>query len=306
MRVLITGGAGFVGSHIADACVERGYVTTVLDNLVTGRRENIPAGAAWINANISTDPLEPIFERVKPDVVFHLAANASVSVSVKAPLFDQQVNIQGTIQLLEAAVKHNVRKIIYASSAAIYGNPAYLPIDEQHPIAPLSPYGISKYVPELYLRIYRNLHNLNFTALRYANIYGPRQIAEGEGGVVAIFTDHVVKGEPITIQGDGEQTRDFIYISDIVAANLAAIEHGDGGCFNIGTGQVTSINDLVQTLQQTNERPIVVHHAPPREGDIRHSYFNCTHAKEGLQWEPTVTLAEGLQRTMHYYRNHLD
>ncbi len=302
MRVLITGGAGFVGSHIADACVDRRYDTYIVDNLMTGRKENIPAQATWINADIATDQLETIFAKVKPDIVFHHAANASVSVSVKNPMLDQQVNIQGTIQILEAAVKHNVRKVVYASSAAIYGNPAYLPIDEKHPIAPLSPYGISKYVPELYLHTYRNLHNLNFTALRYANIYGPRQIAEGEGGVVAIFTDHVVKGEPITIQGDGEQTRDFIYVSDIVAVNLAAIEHGDGESYNIGTGQVTSINDLVKTMQQTSDQPIIVQHTAPREGDIRHSYFNLNAAKTGLQWEPKVSLSEGLQQTLEYYR----
>lgn len=303
MRVIITGGAGFVASHLADACVERGYETFIIDNLATGRQDNIPTEAEWINVDLATDPLEPIFAKIKPDVVFHHAANASVSISVKRPLFDQQVNIAGTIKLLEAARIHQVRKVIYASSAAIYGNPAYLPIDEQHPIAPISPYGISKYVPELYLQTYKNLHNLNFTALRYANIYGPRQIAEGEGGVVAIFTDHVVKGEPIIIQGDGEQTRDFIYISDIVAANLAAIEHSDGGIYNIGTGQVTSINELVTTMQQVIEKPIEIHHTLPREGDIRHSYFNSQAAKEGLHWEPRVTLAEGLKMTLQYYEN---
>ncbi len=303
MRVFITGGAGFVASHLADACIERGYETYVLDNLTTGRQDNIPNKAEWINIDLATDPIEPIFAEVKPDIVFHHAANASVSISVKQPLYDQQVNIAGTIKLLEAAKNHNVRKVIYASSAAIYGNPAYLPIDEKHPIAPISPYGISKYVPELYLKTYKDLHHLNFTALRYANIYGPRQIAEGEGGVVAIFTDRVVKGEPIIIQGDGEQTRDFIYISDVVAANLAAIEHGDGGIFNIGTGQVTSINQLVESMQKVVGQSIEIQHSSPREGDIRHSYFNSQAATEGLKWEPKVTLSEGLKKTLQYYQN---
>lgn len=301
MRVLITGGAGFVGSHIADACLARGYQTSIIDNLASGRRDHIPIGAEWIHADIASDPLDPIFEKVNPEIVFHLAANASVSLSVKNPQLDQHINIQGTIRLLEAARKYNVRKVIYASSAAIYGNPTYLPIDENHPIAPISPYGISKYVPELYLNTYKHLHQLNFTALRYANIYGPRQIAEGEGGVVAIFTDRVVRGEPILIQGDGDQTRDFIYISDIVAANLAAIDHGDGGIYNIGTGLVTSINKLVETMQQLTEARIDVQHTAPREGDIRHSYFNIQSAQDGLQWEPKITLEEGLRNTLKYY-----
>jgi len=303
MRVLITGGAGFVGSHIADACLDRGYDTYVLDNLSTGRKRNLSPKAELIQADIATADLETILSKIKPEIIFHQAAQVSVPLSIKQPLQDQQVNIQGTIKLLEAARMTNVRKVIYASSAAVYGNPVYLPVDEKHPIQPISFYGISKYVPELYLKTYMDLYQLPFTALRYANIYGPRQVAHGEGGVVAIFTDRILRGEAITIQGDGEQTRDFIYISDIVEANLAAIERGDGGIYNIGTGVQTSINQLAQTLETAAGHPIEKKNAAPREGDIRDSYFNPDLAMRELNWLPKVSLVEGLQKTIASYRS---
>lgn len=303
MRVLITGGAGFVGSHIADACLDRGYDTYVLDNLSTGRKRNLSPKAELIQADIATADLETILSKIKPEIIFHQAAQVSVPLSIKQPLQDQQVNIQGTIKLLEAARMANVRKVIYASSAAVYGNPVYLPVDEKHPIQPISFYGISKYVPELYLKTYMDLYQLPFTALRYANIYGPRQVAHGEGGVVAIFTDRILRGETITIQGDGEQTRDFIYISDIVDANLAAIERGDGGIYNIGTGVQTSINQLAQALETAAGHPIEKKNAAPREGDIRDSYFNPDLAMKELNWLPKVSLVEGLQKTIASYRS---
>lgn len=303
MRVLITGGAGFVGSHIADACLDRGYDTYVLDNLSTGRKRNLSPKAELIQADIATADLETILSKIKPEIIFHQAAQVSVPLSIKQPLQDQQVNIQGTIKLLEAARMANVRKVIYASSAAVYGNPVYLPVDEKHPIQPISFYGISKYVPELYLKTYMDLYQLPFTALRYANIYGPRQVAHGEGGVVAIFTDRILRGEAITIQGDGEQTRDFIYISDIVDANLAAIERGDGGIYNIGTGVQTSINQLAQALETAAGHPIEKKNAAPREGDIRDSYFNPDLAMRELNWLPKVSLVEGLQKTIASYRS---
>jgi UDP-glucose 4-epimerase len=303
MRVLITGGAGFVGSHIADACLDRGYDTYVLDNLSTGRKRNLSPKAELIQADIATADLETILSKIKPEIIFHQAAQVSVPLSIKQPLQDQQVNIQGTIKLLEAARMANVRKVIYASSAAVYGNPVYLPVDEKHPIQPISFYGISKYVPELYLKTYMDLYQLPFTALRYANIYGPRQVAHGEGGVVAIFTDRILRGETITIQGDGEQTRDFIYISDIVDANLAAIERGDGGIYNIGTGVQTSINQLAQALETAAGHPIEKKNAAPREGDIRDSYFNPDLAMRELNWLPKVSLVEGLQKTIASYRS---
>lgn len=303
MRVLITGGAGFVGSHIADACLDRGYDTYVLDNLSTGRKRNLSPKAELIQADIATADLETILSKIKPEIIFHQAAQVSVPLSIKQPLQDQQVNIQGTIKLLEAARMANVRKVIYASSAAVYGNPVYLPVDEKHPIQPISFYGISKYVPELYLKTYMDLYHLPFTALRYANIYGPRQVAHGEGGVVAIFTDRILRGEAITIQGDGEQTRDFIYISDIVEANLAAIERGDGGIYNIGTGVQTSINQLAQALETAAGHPIEKKNANPREGDIRDSYFNPDLAMRELNWHPKVSLVEGLRKTIASYRS---
>lgn len=298
MKVLITGGAGFVGSHLAEACRDRGYQTHVVDNLSTGRRENVPDGVQFWEADITSDALVDIVTTLQPDVIFHQAAQSSVPVSLKHPIHDAHVNILGTLKLLEAARKANVKKVIYASSAAVYGNPASLPIDIDHAIQPSSFYGISKWVPELYLRVYRELYGLAFTVLRYANIYGPRQAAHGEGGVVAIFVDRVLKSEPLVIHGDGRQTRDFVYVTDVVEANLAAIERGDGDVLNVGTGIPTSILELVKTLEEVVEHPIPFVHADPRPGDIRYSYFNIKDTIQKLNWKPRVTLKEGLKETL--------
>jgi UDP-glucose 4-epimerase len=302
MNVLITGGAGFVGSHLADACLQRGYGTYVLDNLSTGRKENLSPGVELIIADIARDDLDDIVSKVKPEYIFHLAAQSSVPVSIRDPFLDAEVNIIGTIKLLEAARKNGVKKIIYASSAAVYGNPCYLPINETHQRVPLSFYGISKYVPEYYMKVYMDLYGLSFTALRYANIYGPRQIPHGEGGVIAIFVDRILKGEEIVIHGDGEQTRDFIYVTDIALANLAAMEHGDGGIYNIGTGVPTTINQLVSTLEEIVDAPIAKRYGPAREGDIRDSYFDSTPAINELNWKPQISLSEGLKKTFQFYR----
>lgn len=302
MNVLITGGAGFVGSHLADACLQRGYGTYVLDNLSTGRKENLSPGVELIIADLARDDLDDIVSKVKPEYIFHLAAQSSVPVSIRDPFLDAEVNIMGTIKLLEAARKNGVKKIIYASSAAVYGNPCYLPINETHQRVPLSFYGISKYVPEYYMKVYMDLYDLSFTALRYANIYGPRQIPHGEGGVIAIFVDRILKGEEIVIHGDGKQTRDFIYVTDIALANLAAMEHGDGGIYNIGTGVPTTINQLVSTLEEIVDAPIVKRYGPAREGDIRDSYFDSTPAINELNWKPQISLSEGLMKTIQFYR----
>ncbi|WP_028987811.1 NAD-dependent epimerase/dehydratase family protein [Thermicanus aegyptius] len=298
MRILITGGAGFIGSHIAQACVEKGFETYIFDDLSTGREENLFPEAHFIKGDLADAPLEDLLADIQPDYLIHEAAQASVPVSTKDPCRDAEINILGTVRLLEAAKKSNVKKVVYASSAAVYGNPVRLPIDESHPQHPLSFYGVSKYVPEFYLDLYWKHFGLPYTVLRYANVYGPRQVAHGEGGVVAIFADKIKRGEKLSVYGDGDQTRDFIYVSDVVAANLAALERGTGEIFNIGTGIPTSVNQLIKAFEEILGHPVEKEYLPPREGDIRDSLFHINKAVKELAWSPKVSLAEGLRRTL--------
>lgn len=298
MRILISGGAGFIGSHIAEATLLQGYETYVLDNLSTGKRENLHPHVHLIEGDLTDYPLLTLFKEIKPDYLIHEAAQASVPASLRDPARDAEVNILGTVRLLDAARKTGVQKVVYASSAAVYGDPVRLPIDEEHPQKPLSFYGVSKYVPEYYLALFGRQYGLSYTALRYANVYGPRQVAHGEGGVVAIFTDKILRGEKISVFGDGEQTRDFIHVSDVVAANLSALTRGDGEIFNIGTGVSTSIKTLIEVMEQVIGRTIEKEYLPPREGDIRDSLFRIEKAKAGLAWSPKVNLEEGLRLTI--------
>lgn len=304
MNVLITGGAGFVGSHIADACLEQDYKTMIVDNFYASDQQNLPENAPFVQADITSESFTSVVADFQPDVIFHLAAQSSVPASIRNPQEDADINIRGTLNVLEAARKTGVKKVVYASTAAVYGNPVSLPIDEDHPTEPLSFYGISKFVPELYMKAYRELYGLSFTVLRYANIYGPRQIPHGEGGVVTIFVDRALRGEPLLVHGDGRQNRDFVYISDIVKANMQAITHGDGTILNIGTGRSTSINNLAHLIKDSVDQPLEVHHTDAREGDILESYFDPSAAKEKLQWTPSVDLKEGLKQTIAYYKKH--
>lgn len=299
MRVLITGGAGFIGSHIVDALVERGDRTSVLDNLSTGRFGNINPRVNFYKGDLRDENfvLETLRSE-KPDVVIHHAAQIDVQSSIDEPVADAATNIMGTINLLEACRACVVKKVIYASSAAIYGNPSYLPVDEQHPVQPLSGYGVSKHTVEHYLEVYRVLYGMDYTVLRYANVYGPRQDASGEGGVVAIFADRLLRGERPKIFGDGKQTRDFIYVGDVVEANLAAISAGSGGVFNVSTGIPTSVNELLENLKRITGSSVEAEYCPPRSGDIEHSYLEEKTAATGLKWRATRDLAEGLQIMM--------
>lgn len=305
MKVMITGGAGFVGSHVADACTAQGYETFVVDNFSTGLQTNISESCHMIQGDITKPEIRTIIHEIRPDFLFHFAAQSSVPVSVKDPRRDAEINVLGTINVLEAASEARVKKIIYASTAAVYGEPVNLPIDETHPVAPMSYYGISKFVPELYLKVFMETRDLPFTALRYANVYGPRQIPHGEGGVISIFVDRMLKGEPVTIHGDGRQTRDFIYISDIVAANMAAMDKGDGKILNIGTGKSTSVKALAETIRKMVDQPVKIEYGNPREGDIRDSYFDPSRAKEALLWKPKIDLETGLKQTVEYYRSRM-
>ena len=299
MKILVTGGAGFVGSHIVDLLIEQGHQVAIIDNLSTGKEEHLNAEAVFYRMDLLDDRMPQILLNEKPEVVIHQAAQTQVPKSIQEPVFDANTNIIGTIRLLEACRDAGVRKVVFASTAAVYGNPKYLPIDEQHPICPLSGYGIGKYTAEQYLYIYRQLYGLEYTVLRYANVYGLRQDAKGEGGVIAIFIDRIAQGKPIAIFGDGEQTRDYIYVKDIASANVAAIDRGDGEVLNIGTGVSTSINELVELLQQVSGNLIIKEYKTERSGDIKDSSFNNQKAKTILDWEPKTELLEGLRKTFY-------
>lgn len=298
MRALVTGGAGFIGSHLVDALVAEGAEVLVLDDLSRGREGLVNPGASLVRADLAGPEAGEAVLRFAPEVVFHLAAQASVPVSLADPAADARTNILGTLNLLEACRRAGTRKVVYASSAAVYGDPRYLPVDEKHPLSPLSPYGVSKYTVELYLGVYHAVHGLDWTALRYANVYGPRQDALGEGGVVAVFVERLRRGEPLDVFGDGEQTRDFIFVGDVVRANLAAARAGSGQALNVGTGRATGVNTLVAQLSALAGRPLEVRYLPARPGDIRHSYLANGEARRALGWEPAVALAEGLRITL--------
>lgn len=301
MKVLVTGGAGFIGSHIVDLLLERGNDVIVVDNLSTGQETHLRPEVSFYRADITDGRLADIIAKTRPDVVIHQAAQIHVTTSVQDPLHDAKINIIGTLNLLEACRHAGVRKVIYASSAAVYGNPQYLPIDEGHPVMPLSGYGISKHTPEHYLQVYAQLHGLTYTVLRYANVYGIRQDPRGEGGVISIFMEKLLKGEPITVFGDGEQTRDYIYVEDVARANVAALTEGDGQILNIGTGQKTSINELIALFEEVSGKKMEINHAPERPGDIKHSYFDNRRAVQLLNWQPETDLSTGLRKTWEYY-----
>lgn len=300
MKILVTGGAGFIGSHLVDYLISLNHYVCIVDNLSTGRLQNVNKKASFYQMDIADPKLIELFLDKRPEIVYHLAAQISVPESIKDPLTDAQTNITGTLNLLDACRIYNVKKIIYSSSAAVYGNASQLPITEESPIMPVSPYGISKYTVECYLKIYAMLYGLNYTILRYANVYGERQNSGTEGGVVAIFADKLSKSVSVEIYGDGEQTRDFIYVKDVVSANIAALTNGNNDVFNIGTGRKNSINVVYNTMKRilnTYQPPI---YAKKRSGDLRDSYFNIEKAKKLLIWEPEYLIYEGLERYLSY------
>lgn len=302
MRILVTGGAGFIGSHVAELCLKEGHYTVILDNLSTGTMDNVPAGTVFYEEDICSPALSEILRQENIDIVFHHAAQIDVQTSVKYPQVDARINIMGTINLLEACKQAGTKKVVYASSAALYGDPCYLPVDENHPLQPQSCYGVSKQVPEQYLQVYSKLYGLDFTVLRYANVYGPRQAVSGEGGVVAIFINALLAGKTAQIYGDGEQTRDFIFVRDVARANLAAVHQGSGQVINISTGKATTVNELYKIIRETCQASYSPEYKPERPGDIRHSYLDCSKAQTVLNWKPMVALGQGIKETVEYYR----
>lgn len=303
LRVLVTGGAGFIGSHLVELLLANEHEVYIIDNLVTGSVEHINQNAHFYKSDINSNKLEKVFKETRPEIVFHLAAQSNVSVSLSNPIFDETNNIQGTINILEMCRIYGVKKIVYSSSAAVYGKPHYNPINEEHITSPVSFYGASKLAPEYYIKIYSSLWGLEYTILRYANVYGPRQNFVGEGGVISIFINRILEGKPLIIYGTGYQTRDFVYVKDIINANLHAIDQGDNSTFNIGTGTAIHLNKLVSILSEITGKELNVTYEVERPGDISHSCLDNTNALSQLLWKPHYSLKAGLLETYKYYKD---
>jgi len=305
MRILVTGGAGFIGSHVVDAYLAAGHEVAVVDSLSLvggGRRENVPAQAHFYELDIRSEALHEVFDRFQPEVVNHHAAQASVKISMDDPAYDAEVNVLGLINVLRACSYYQVGQLIYISSAATYGQPAELPLRETSPQNPQSAYGISKLAGEHYVRLWHDSYGLDYTILRYANVYGPRQDPMGEAGVIAIFTQRLLTGQPVRIEWDGEQSKDYVYVGDIARANLLALERGRNEVFCLGSGEPTSVNELFRRLSEiTDSHPPIVR-APKRPGDVRRQYFDPTKAREQLGWQAELQLGPGLQETVAYLR----
>lgn len=307
MKILVTGGAGFIGSHVVDTYLAAGHDVLVVDNLATGRRENLDPRARLVQMDICSPDLVEVFRVERPQVVNHHAANPSVKVSTDRPAYDAEVNLLGLINVLEASIQSGVDKVIYISSGgAMYGDPVYLPMDEAHPVRPQSPYAITKGTGEHYVAYFARVGGMRYTCLRYANVYGPRQDPYGEAGVIAIFAERLLQGEPCTIDWDGEQQRDFVYVGDCARANLLALDGGDGQAYNVGTGRSTSINQLYTTLAQiigVEQEPL---RGPQRPGDVRISVLDCSKIERELGWRAEVDLPTGLAQTIAYLRTQVD
>jgi UDP-glucose 4-epimerase len=305
-RILVTGGAGFIGSHVADAHLAAGHEVAVVDDLSTGSRENLDPRVRFWQVDIRSAELPRVVAEFRPDVISHHAAQMSVSASVQDPRRDGEINILGTLNLLEAAVGHGVRRVIFASTGgAVYGDLVAVPTDEAAVPQPVSPYGVAKLAVERYLYAYQAMYDLRAVALRYSNVYGPRQNPHGEAGVVAIFSQAILEGRELTVNGDGGQTRDYVYVGDVVRANLLATEMALGQEFpilNVGTGIETSVSDLVRLFREIAGMDVRWRHGPPRPGEQRRSVLDASLAKRALGWQATTTLGAGLGFTFQWFR----
>ena len=302
-KVMVTGGAGFIGSHVVDAMLAEGYEVVVVDNLESGGRENVQPDVTLAEIDLRDPGLAQIFQEHQPRYVCHLAAQASITKSIRGPLVDADANIIGSLNVLEGCRKNGVEKILFSSSGgAMYGEPIDLPCDESHPVQPLSPYGAAKAAVELYLPIYRKLYGLKYSALRYANVYGPRQNPAGEAGVVAIFAGRMLNEEPVFINGSGEQERDFVYVEDIARANVMALTSDDDDAFNLGSGVGTSVNEICDRLCSMTGYAQAPEHRPAAEGEVFKIVLNTERACKVLGWEARVSLEEGLSRTVESLR----
>jgi UDP-glucose 4-epimerase len=303
MNILVTGGAGFIGSNLAEALVGSGHRVTIIDNLSTGKRRNVPSQAKLCEIDIASPEVDEVFKKGQFHTMFHLAAQMDVRKSVENPAFDAQTNILGGINILQAAIRHKVKKVIFSSTGgAIYGEQEEYPATETHAANPVSPYGISKLAFEKYLFFYNFQHGLSYVSLRYANVYGPRQNSEGEAGVVAIFCKKLLKGEKAVINGDGLQTRDFVFVDDVVRANLLAMNYESSMAFNVGTGIETDINTIFERIKSYAGSPQVRINSEPKPGEQRRSSISYDKIHKFLGWSPSVTVDQGIERTVAYFK----
>ena len=300
--VLVTGGAGFIGSHVVRAMLAGGHRVVVVDDLSSGRRELVPPHVEFHQMSILDSGVDALIEKVKPDVVDHHAAQISVNRSVREPQLDATINVVGTVNMLEACANHGVKRFIFASTGgALYGEPEYMPCREDHPIAPLSPYGTAKYCVEQYVRYYSRARGVPSVVLRYSNVYGPNQDPHGEAGVVAIFSKRMLADRQPVIYGTGDQARDFVYAGDVAEANRLALEKGEGGMFNIGTGELHSVNELYRVLAEETGYKHPPAYEAPRPGEVFKITLDYARAQRELGWRPTTSFREGLRRTVEAF-----
>ncbi len=303
MNILVTGGAGFIGSHIVDQFVGEGHRVSVIDDLSTGTRKQVHRKAVFYKLDVRSPRVEKVFKKERPLVIVHLAAQMNVRKSTEDPVFDAEVNIVGILRLLELAVRYGVRRILFASSGGtVYGEQEAFPASESHPTRPLSPYGISKLTCEYYLEYYRHVAGLKYVALRLANVYGPRQNADGEAGVVAIFTQHMLAGEQPRINGHGLQTRDYVYVGDVVDAVRAALDPSVEGIFNVGTGTETTVNEIFTRLKELTNSECREIHGPEKKGEQMRSALDASKLEKETDWAPGVSLSEGLDETVKFFQ----
>ena len=306
MKIVVTGGAGFIGSHVVDTYVDAGHEVVAVDNLFTGRIQNLNPAARFYQIDMTSPALDEIIAHEKPEVISHQAARVDVRASMEQPLLYAQTNVIGSLNLLESCRRHEVRKVIYAQTGGcVYGEPVELPSPESHVIQPIDPYGVSKYPMELYLKAYAHQFGILYTILRYPNVYGPRQDHNGEAGVVSIFSKQMLLGTQAVINGTGEQLRDFVYAIDIARANLLSLERGDNQIYNVGSGKGTSVNQVFELLKEITGYELPPVYGPPRPGEVSANYLDSTKAKQELGWEGKVSLPEGLRNTVEFVRSEL-
>ena len=304
MKILITGGAGFIGSHLADAFLAAGHEVSVIDNLSSGHREQVPARARFHEIDIRDERAAAIVSEEKPDVLCHHAAQMNVRYSVENPCYDAEVNVLGMVRLLEAARAAGTKLALFSSSGGtVYGEVDQYPTSEEHPTVPVCPYGITKLTGEHYLEYYWRIHGLRYVALRYANVYGPRQDPHGEAGVIAIFSKALLKDKPGNIFGDGLQTRDYVFVGDVVRANVASLDSDYCGPVNIGTGRETNVVELHERIARLAGKDIKPVHAAAKEGEVRRNALSYARAEKVLGWKPQVSLDEGLAQTVDFFRS---